>query len=394
VEEWRSTCEFFAFLDQRCIVSDAAASQIPEPIGGFIGFFEHDPARLPSLRRYPEAACRSHEPQARPLLNFSTFPQSVLENLVGRELQLHVPGDVRIKRRRGRESDQFALDHRNPMAFGQRAHGVEHAAHPRHAVVRQVHRDLDNATSGQGDAHRFDRRQPAAALANGDGNGFGHVESIGGEVDVVGDERHPGTDGGRSSRGVGERRAEVRLPRSARHPGCEPFELSTADVLELPACGVRRGFLVQIHRNVEAPRDLRCRRSRQCHAVGHLDATNRHERHDIDRTQPGMLAAMRSEIDRGERHLEEGEHGVLNSDGVTRKRVHRAVVRGIGRHVEQLRARHALDGAGEPGDDLGPASFAYVGNAFDHRHGMRLLGEGEEVEKLKSGSHHRIPVIH
>ena len=78
-----------------------------------------------------------------------------------------------------------------------------------------------------------------------------------------------------------------------------------------------------------------------------------------------MLAAMRAQVDVGDRALDERHDRLLDARGVADQREHRPVVRRVGRVVEQAHALHAADGVGHRGDDLGPPSFAHVGNAFD-----------------------------
>ena len=126
--------------------------------------------------------------------------------------------------------------------------------------------------------------------------------------------------------------------------------------------------LVQEHRDVEAPRDFRADLPSQLNALHHRHAFNRDERHDVDRAEARVLAAMRPQIDVGDGARDQREDGVSDALGVARQRENRAVVRRIGRMVEQAHAGDAADGDRHLVDDLGPAALAHIRNALDYGH--------------------------
>ena len=125
----------------------------------------------------------------------------------------------------------------------------------------------------------------------------------------------------------------------------QPLELALADVGQALTLGTRRRAGVEEDGDGELPPYALGELARELHAVVHGDAAHRHERHDVGRAHPGMLTAMRGEVDARGRHLHGAERGL---DGRVRRRhqrEHGAVVRGVGLGVEQPDARH-------PGDRL------------------------------------------
>ncbi len=115
----------------------------------------------------------------------------------------------------------------------------------------------------------------------------------------------------------------------ARHLRRQPFELATSDVLEV-AAGRRRGRLfVEEDRNLESGGDFGRGVLRKRDALGHRDAVDRHERHDIHGAEPRMLASVRAEIDVLDCRPDKGENGGLQRFCVAGQREHRAMVCGV-----------------------------------------------------------------
>ena len=138
-------------------------------------------------------------------------------------------------------------------------------------------------------------------------------------------------------------------PKSGAHSGCaifagEPLELAAADVLEVAPRGIRRGLFIEIDGHLEPLSHGGRRLLRQRHALGHRDAFDRDERHDVDGAEARMLAGVRPQVDRRRCRLEQREHGGLERRRFAGQRQHRSVVRGIGRVVEHAHARHAAHG--------------------------------------------------
>ena len=85
------------------------------------------------------------------------------------------------------------------------------------------------------DAHRLDEAQAAGAVAHRRRDAPRDVQPIGGEIDVVGDERHAGADDRGAGRGMRRRRPEIGAPIGLLQLGRQTFELAAADVLEIAA---------------------------------------------------------------------------------------------------------------------------------------------------------------
>ena len=77
----------------------------------------------------------------------------------------------------------------------------------------------------------------------------------------------------------------------------------------------------------------------------------RDERHDVERADAPVHAAMRAHVDRREHGRGEGERRGLDGVGRAEEREHRAVMVGIGVDVGEPHARDAADGVGEALDD-------------------------------------------
>ncbi len=226
--------------------------------------------------------------------------------------------------------------------------------------------------SASANPHRLDEPVAAAALADGGGDLLRDVEPIGREVDVVGDERHARADDDGAGAGMRRRGAEVGRPARRGHLGRQPLELAAPDVLEVPAGRIGGCLLVQVHRHAEARRDGGAGLPGQRHAVGHRRALDRHEGDDVDGAQARVLAAVRPEVDVGDGPFDERQDGSLDAVGVAGEGEDGTVVRRVRGMVEQADAFDAPHGVGHGRDDLGPASFAHVGNAFDE-HEKRLI---------------------
>ena len=137
---------------------------------------------------------------------------------------------------------------------------------------------------------------------------------------------------------------EVWVPCGVRPDAlAQPLELALADVGQALALGARGRAGIEEDGDRELPPYALGELARELHAVVHRDATHRDERHDVGRSHPGMLTAMRGEVDARGRHLHGAERGL---DGRVRRRherEHRTVVRGVGLDVEQPDARHLGD---------------------------------------------------
>ena len=205
-------------------------------------------------------------------------------------------------------------------------------------------------------------------MTNGRGNLLRHVEAIGREVDVVGDEGHPCTDhrraGGRMRRG----RAEIGRPPGGGHLRREPLELAAPDVFQVFPQRIARGFFVQVDRHMEPFGNRRADTLRQRNAIGHRDALDWHEGDDVHGSHAGMLATMRAQIDVRDGALEQREHRLLDSIRGAREREHRPVVRCVRRHIEELDTTGRTDDVRHPGDHIVAAAFAHIRDTLDQSH--------------------------
>src|SRR5688500_16750707 len=174
-------------------------------------------------------------------------PELVLEHLRCREaFDLQVVLHALPQRRRRHQPDDLTLEYLYAVALGLALDEIEHAEDWRLLVIGEIHRHLDDAAILERNAHRLDVAQPAAAHAYRGGDFLGDVEPIGGEIDVVGDERHARADHRRPGALMRGGRAKVRRPSRLLHLRGETFELPAADVFEVFPRRVRRSVLIQI----------------------------------------------------------------------------------------------------------------------------------------------------
>ena len=82
-----------------------------------------------------------------------------------------------------------------------------------------------------------------------------------------------------------------------------------------------------------------------------------------------MLALMGGQIHSRQCLLEEDENRRFQPGSITSQRQHRAMVRGIRRHVEHTDTGRAAHRRRDRRHDVGTPPFADVRNALDDRHG-------------------------
>ena len=102
--------------------------------------------------------------------------------------------------------------------------------------------------------------------------------------------------------------------------------------------GFVRGLLVKIDGQAKSLGNGGADVPGERHAVGHRDALDRNERHDVDGAEPWMFAAVLAQIDGLDRDLEERQDGRLDGGRVAGEREDRPVVRRVGGMVEQAHA--------------------------------------------------------
>ncbi len=186
-------------------------------------------------------------------------------------------------------------------------------------------------------------------------------------------------------RGAGRRMRvrgpEIRRPVRLLQLCREALELAAADVLEVAARRRRCRLLVEEDRQIVPARDLGADLARQRDAFGHRHPLDRHERHDVDGAEPGMLARVVAQVDRAERLAEERQRRRLDRGAIARERVDRPVVRGVRLDVEKMRAGPA-DRRGARLEHVGTPAFADVRDALDNRHGQgsTTVEKGQRAE--------------
>ena len=170
-----------------------------------------------------------------------------------------------------------------------------------------------------------------------------------------------------------QRRAEIGRPLRCRQLGGQPFELATPDVLQIAACRGRGGLLVQEYGQVEAFGDGGGSLARQRDAIGHRRPLERHERHDVDRTESRVLSLMPPQIDPGEGGLEERDHRRRQRVAIAGKGQDGAVVRGIRLQVEEADAGNRAHRGADGLDRRGVPAFADVRDALDDGHAVGVV---------------------
>ncbi len=267
----------------------------------------------------------------------------------------------------GNEPDDLAFQHAHAIVRGLARHGIEHRGHGRLLVIRKVHRHLDDATV-ELHAQRFDVGEPAAACADDRGDALGDAQAVGREVHVVRDQDRARADGGGAGRRMRPMGSVVRAPRRLLHAERHAVELRLA---EYP-----RGFVSLIGRCFLGT-EIRERARRSATSAAVLFASATHcsivapcnGTKGTTSTAPirGWTPSCDTQVDRVDGGGEQPQYGVLDWDGIACERVHRTVVRWIGRLIEHVHAGSCDRGA-ERGDDVGAATFADVGYALNHRH--------------------------
>jgi hypothetical protein len=170
---------------------------------------------------------------------------------------------------------------------------------------------------------------------------------------------------------VGERepeRPEVGRPRAVVHAAGQSLEAAVPDHLEPATLGARCGVLVQENRYVHDLRDVFADAAGEGRRIGHRRLAKRYEGHDIEGADARMHAGMPPQIDASGGLLRKRDNRVFEGGRVPDERQHRAVVRRVGRAVEQADGVDRGDRVGERRDDRLVSSLADVGDALEQRH--------------------------
>ena len=211
------------------------------------------------------------------------------------------------------------------------------------------------------------------AQLEGDVRGGGLFAGV--QRDVVGDEELAGTDGGRARLGVEPRGSAIGLPTRIGEFLWQPLIFSLADGGQISPLGQGGGRLVEIDRNLQLLADPPADLMGDFGAVLDRHALDRHERADVGRAHPRMLAVLATHVD----HLRRGgdclEGRLGNRLGRADEGDHRPVGIPAGIDVQQLDALDRLDRVGDLLDYGGVLSFREIGYALDdfprHRNVLR-----------------------
>ena len=288
----------------------------------------------------------------------------LLQEMIGRVRNLEVRGAGRQNRPLRDESDDLAPQDLAAPRAGPRLHRGEHRGGRGRVDVEQIHRDLSVAVHLEpGGLHR---RQPAARRADLPGDLLGHADIPRVEIDVERHQEGPRTDRGRPGGRMDPVRPKVRIRGGILpDPVSQALELAFPDVGQALALRAGRRPRVQVDRDPELGRRAFGEPPRHRHALVHRHVPHRHERHDVGRPHPRVLARVLRQVDAlgGDAHRAEG--GLRSRVGAGHEREHRAVVRRIDLHVEQAHAGDARDGRPQRVEGRGVTALGEVGDAFD-----------------------------
>ena len=186
--------------------------------------------------------------------------------------------DVPSRAAAGMSPIKLGVEDANPACLRLALDFLEHRVYRRASVIGQVHRDLRDASMFQRQPERLHSRKAAAGLTDGrrDRARSRDIRRI--EMNVEGDERHPGADDGGAGGRVGRRLAEVRQPVRLGQLLGEPFELVPTNLLEPPpfrSCG---RLFVQKDRHSKPFRNSGSELAGQVDAFRHRRLAERHER--------------------------------------------------------------------------------------------------------------------
>src|SRR6266545_1956519 len=255
--------------------------------------------REPTRSRRPVSAWPRPRRPGTPPHSDPSLPQPRLQDLVSMEsCELEVLGravDERIERD---ESDDLALRDLDAFLLRERTNRLERLDERRPTVVDHVHRDLHEASFGEREAFRADRREAAVALPDRLRDAFRDRDVGRPQVHIPRDQHRPSPDDACAGGRVESHGAEIRLAVRVRLDlDLEAFVLSPPHVREgapvRPGCG---GF-IQIDWDTELVRNPLANGPRDRDTVLHRHARDRDERKDVEGADPRMLAAMNVHVD-------------------------------------------------------------------------------------------------
>ena len=238
-------------------------------------------------------------------VQLSLGAQLVLEHLLGAEpLELQIELRGLRQRRRGHQADDLALEHADAVARGfaldrlrrrgRSASSRSWSGSSTPARCRDPARAMPIALT---------KRKPPLLMRMRAGDLLRDIEPIGGEIDVVGDERHARADDRRAGGRMRLRRAEVR--RSIRAAASSRRAPRTRRGGCPRDCGAPAVAAASSYRKTGSWNRVATSAPTSRASATHLHrhAFDRDERADVDGAEARVLALVRAQIDRRERLL-------------------------------------------------------------------------------------------
>ena len=235
-------------------------------------------------------------------------------------------------------------------------------------VVDQVDRHLDHVRLIRPHPDRLDGRKAPVRRAYRPGDLSGDVEVVGLQIHVVGDQHASRADGRGPGRRMWTGRTEVGAPCLRSHLLPQSLEPAATDRFEPPPVRHPCGVLVEVDRDVESFSDRRAQLRGHRDADRHVRWVQRHQGHDVHRSDSGMFAGMKPEVDPLEGGRVERQQRRPQRRAFSNQREDGSVVRGVGGGIEQIDAGAVRQGGRQGLDDLGAPPLTDVGNRFYQAH--------------------------
>jgi len=226
----------------------------------------------------------------------------------------------------GHEPDDLAPGHLRSFRFGTKLYEIESVMERCLLGVDEVHRNLRLAIYLE--TETLDVAESAGRSAHCLGDVLRNLKiRRRAEVDVVGDEERPRSDGGCAACRVDLLRPEIRFARGIpAHLLTQSLEFSATNVGEILTRRCRRRPFVEIDRNLQLATDSFAERPREGDAVLHRRALERNEWNHVGRADPGVLTRVPAEIDPLGGGLDPGEGGIDGGFDRRDESDHRSIV--------------------------------------------------------------------
>jgi len=182
-------------------------------------------------------------------------------------------------------------------------------------IIGEIHRDLNQLTTGQFHSDSFEMGQPAIGLANVLGNRSGQRQIRRAKIHIEGNQGRSRTDyhGTRSLMEMGGTKIWCPVRIGGQAEGEAPKPPST-DRFERSMISMHRRMLVEEYRDLQFCSYSLSQSLRQLNTILHRRAAHRHERNDVRCPHSWMDALVFPKIDEISRHAN-GAKGRFN-DGI------------------------------------------------------------------------------